>query len=66
MSKIKLTFAEPIAAEYRWFAWYPVRTADRGLRWFQFVCKRKYALHSYLSVPMGSFFMYSAEEGVLS
>jgi len=65
-NKIKLTFADPIAPEYRWFAWYPVYTADRGMRWFSFVFKRKYGLHSYLSIPMGNFFMYSVEKGILS
>ena len=66
MSKIKLTFADPIADEYKWFAWYPVKTADKGYRFMTFVWKRKYGLHSYLSVPIGNFFMYATEQGLLS
>lgn len=66
MSKISLVFADPVADEYRWFAWYPVSTTDRGLRWMQFVYKRKYCPHDYLPGALGTFFMYSVEKGVLS
>ena len=67
MSKISLTFSNPIAKEYKWFAWYPVSTADRGWRFLTFVYKRKYALKSIIDSPYREpFFMYSVEEKVLS
>ena len=69
MSKIRLQFASPIAKEYRWFAWYPVKTADRGWRWLAVVYRRKYLLHSWLDTPGYTprpFFMHSAQRGVLS
>lgn len=66
MSKITLSFSNPIAKEYRWFAWRPVSTADRGWRWMTFVYKRKYILKPYLDSPYREpFFMYSVEKGVL-
>jgi hypothetical protein len=66
MSKITLQFSSPIAKEYRWFAWYPVKTVDRGIRWLVPVYRRKYQLHSWLDSPYREpFFMHSAEKGVL-
>lgn len=65
MSKIKLTYSDPIADEYRWFAWYPVSTADKGIRWLQFVYKRKYRLRQEVYPDADAFFMYSVEQGVL-
>jgi hypothetical protein len=65
MSKIKLKYADPVANEFKWFAWYPVKTLDRGWRWMRFVYKRKYALHTYLYGPTGEYFVHSVEKGVL-
>jgi hypothetical protein len=62
---ITCSFADPIAPEYRWFAWYPVQTMDAGRRWLTFVWKRKYCPHSWLP-PMGTFFMYATKKGIMS
>ena len=66
MNTITCTFADPIAPEYRWFAWYPVSTMDAGRRWLCIVWKRKYAPHDYLFGPMGTFFMYATKQGIMS
>ena len=63
--RITLEFADPIAKEYKWFAWYPVTTADRGIRWRVPVYKRKYVMHSYLNAPIDTLFVYSVEKGIL-
>ena len=63
--KIKLQFGNPIAREYRWFAWYPVRTADSGYRWLSVVYKRKYVLKSHLNASIDTWFMHSVEKGIL-
>ncbi len=42
------SFAEPISDWYRWFAWYPVPTWDRGWRWLTIVWKRKCQPYDYL------------------
>lgn len=67
VGKITLQFSNPIAKEYRWFAWYPIKTADRGYRWLSVVYRRKYMLKSFLDAPSREpFFMHSVEKGVLS
>jgi len=55
---MKPLFAEPIADWYKYFAWKPVSTLDRGWRWFGIVWKRKCQPHSFLLGPMTSFFQY--------
>lgn len=66
MSKITCTFADPIAPEYKWFAWYPVSTMDKGRRWLTLVYKRKYCPHSYLPGGLGTFYMYATQSGVMA
>lgn len=41
-------FGSPVCAWYRWFAWRPVETVDRGWRWLRVVHKRRISKHSYL------------------
>lgn len=53
-------FGEPIADWYRYFAWKPVSTLDRGWRWLWPVWKRKCQPHEYLSGSMTPFFQYRA------
>lgn len=57
---MKPRFAEPIADWYRYFAWKPIETLDRGRRWLWVVYKRKCQPHSYLSGPQTPFFQYRA------
>jgi len=51
-------FGEPIAEWYRYFAWKPVSTLDRGHRWLCLVWKRKCQPHNYLPGPGTPFFQY--------
>ena len=37
----QLMFGEPISDWYRWFAWHPVDTADRGWQWLRVVKRRR-------------------------
>lgn len=49
-------FGEPVSDWYRWFAWKPVETVDRGWRWLVPVYRRRVHKHSYL--PGGSDFWF--------
>ena len=53
-------FGEPISEWYRYFAWRPISTLDRGYRWFWIVWKRKCQPHEYLSGPMTPFYQHRA------
>ena len=45
------TFGEPLSDWFRWFAWRPVRTLDRGWRWLRPVWRRRCQSHDYLDGP---------------
>jgi hypothetical protein len=49
-------FAAPVGPWFRWYAWRPVRTEDRGWRWLRFVWRRRCQSHDYLDGPTVSFF----------
>ena len=53
-------FGSPVSGWYRYFAWRPVSTLDRGWRWFSFVWKRKCQPHLFLSGPGNPWFQYRA------
>lgn len=42
------TFGEPITDWFRWFAWRPIHTLDRGWRWLRPVWRRRCLIHGYL------------------
>jgi hypothetical protein len=39
-----MTFRDVYGPPFRWFAWYPVWTDDRGWRWLQHVNRRRFYL----------------------
>jgi hypothetical protein len=41
-------FGWPVSSWYRWFAWRPVETVDRGTQWLRFVHRRRIHKHHYL------------------
>lgn len=41
-------FASPVSPWFRWFAWRPVHTVDRGWRWMRPVWRRRVQKHHYL------------------
>ena len=49
-------FGEPVGPWFRWFAWRPTLTVDRGWRWLRPVWKRRIGKHDYL--PGGSDFWF--------
>ncbi len=49
--KYEPRFGYPICAWFKWFAWYPVETIDRGVVWLRFVWKRRIQLHDYIYHP---------------
>lgn len=44
-------FMSPVGPWFRWFAWHPVRTDDRGWRWLRPVWRRRMQTHDYLDGP---------------
>ena len=45
----KPVFGTPITGWYRWFAWRPVNTLDRGWRWLVPIYKRRCQVKLHLS-----------------
>ncbi len=41
-------FGVPVSDWFRWFAWHPVETVDRGWQWLRVVNRRRIARHDYL------------------
>lgn len=48
MSRYDPAFGEPVSDWFRWFAWRPVETIDRGWRWLRPVWRRRVHRHQYL------------------
>ena len=46
---------------YRWFAWRPVQTLDRGWVWLRPVWRRRIYKHSYLPGPSASWYQNLVE-----
>lgn len=51
-------FADPTTEWFKWFAWRPVHTWDRGWRWLRSVWKRRCQPHSYLPGPQSWFYQF--------
>lgn len=49
-------FGFPIGPWFRWFAWHPTETMDRGWRWLCPVWRRRYQTHEYLDGPTRRWF----------
>ena len=52
-------FAFSICRWYRWFAWRPVRTLDRGWRWLRVVHRRRVQTHAFLDGPVLTWDQYA-------
>lgn len=48
MNDLQPTFGTPVTPWFRWFAWRPTWTVDRGWRWLRPIWRRRVAKHSYL------------------
>ena len=48
MSNFQSMFGDPITDWFRWFAWRPVETVDRGWRWMRPVWRRRIAKKDFL------------------
>lgn len=53
------SFAFPVGPWFRWFAWRPTRTVDRGWRWLRPVWRRRYQSHDHLDGPTMLYFLTS-------
>jgi len=49
-------FGRPITPWWRWFAWYPVETVDRGRVWLRLVHRRR--IHKHQHLPGGGDFWF--------
>lgn len=54
-------FGEPVSEWFRWFAWRPVQTVDRGWRWMRPVWKRRISKHSYLDGGSDFWFQHAVD-----
>lgn len=55
-------FGFPVGPWFRWFAWRPVLTEDRGWRWGRVVWRRRCQSHNYLDVPTVHWFQHVCED----
>ncbi len=53
MSEPVMMFSNPITGWWRWYAWYPVRTLDRGWRWLCWIERRALVTKPNLPGPIG-------------
>lgn len=60
MSTLKPRFGEPLTYWYRWFAWHPVETADRGWRWLSLVWRRRIEKYDHLDGGPDRWFQHAA------
>lgn len=58
----KPVFGHPTGEWYRWFAWRPTRTLDRGWRWLRFVWKRPCQKDIDLPGPITTWFQTVVEQ----
>ena len=56
-------FGEPVGPWFRWFAWHPVNTIDRGWRWLVFTSRRRCQSHDYLDGPTVTWFQTVIDRG---
>lgn len=50
-------FGFAVGPWFRWFAWRPTMTVDRGWRWLCPVWRRRYQTHEYLDGPTSLWFV---------
>lgn len=56
-----LRFGEPLTKWWRWFAWYPVDTADRGWVWLRWTYRRRIIKHDYLPIGGDLWFQHAID-----
>lgn len=54
-------FATPIGKQYRWFAWHPVNTGDRGWQWLRFVRRQRFQSRLNLPGPVDQWFHHNVD-----
>ena len=52
-------FGTPVAGWFRWFAWRPVNTVDRGWRWLRVVNCRRIQRKQHLTGGADFWFQYA-------
>lgn len=55
-------FGDPVGPWHRWFAWRPVRTVDRGLRWLRPLWRRRYQTKGHLPGPTYHWFHHAVAD----
>lgn len=63
VSRYEPAFGEPVSGWFRWFAWRPVETVDRGWRWLCPVWRRRVQKHDYLSGGPDFWFQHAVDVG---
>lgn len=51
--------------EFRWFAWHPVHTDDRGWRWLRFVWRRREYAPAFLPEAPGPWWSHRVDREVV-
>ena len=55
-------FGAAVGPWFRWFAWRPTHTTDRGWRWMRPVWRRRYQTKPHLDGPVMLWFLASASD----
>jgi hypothetical protein len=61
VSAYRPAFGEPVTDWFRWFAWHPVETCDRGWRWLRPVWRRRIEKHHYLTGGRDRWFQHAVK-----
>jgi len=59
--RYKPRFGFPIADWYRWFAWRPVNTLDRGWVWLRTVNRRRCQVNPWVEVGTDFWFQHAID-----
>lgn len=57
-------FGNPVTGWWRWFAWRPTWTTDRGYVWLRIISRRRIAKHEYLDGGADFWFQYAVTPAI--
>jgi len=56
-------FGEPLGPWRKWFSWRPVKLADGGIVWLQWIVRRRVQTNPTLDGPSFDWWQYATMEG---